>query len=62
MKGRDRRKARQEQAIVRQAVYDNLSPKQRLVLAMSRRGESKKEVKRLKKIIAKKEVKNGDSS
>ncbi len=42
------KKERQEEAIERQKKYDSLSLKEKIDLAKSRRGESSKEIKRLK--------------
>lgn len=43
----DRRKDRQEQASVRQAEYDALTREQKIARAMSRRGNSARELYRL---------------
>lgn len=47
MKKSDRKKERQEQAAIRQAEYDSLSPRHRYERAKARRGNSRKEVTRL---------------
>lgn len=60
MKLREKREKLRAEAIERQAAYDKLSVKQRIALAMSRRGESKKEIKRLRKQLE--ESKNATSS
>ena len=44
----DEKTARREAAIERQKIYDNLSIEEKISLAENRRGESKKELKRLK--------------
>jgi hypothetical protein len=41
------RKQRQEEAAVRQAEYDALTREQKIARAMSRRGNSSKELRRL---------------
>ena len=43
-----RKKQLQEEAIDRQSKYDKLTIKQKIKLAESRRGKSKKELKRLR--------------
>ena len=43
-----RKKQLQEEAIERQSKYNKLTTKQKIVLAESRQGESKKELKRLR--------------
>ena len=43
------KKERQEEAIERQKKYDSLSLKEKIDLAKSRRGESSKEINRLKR-------------
>lgn len=43
----DRRKARQAEAAVRQAEYDALTREQKIARAMSRRGNSARELRRL---------------
>lgn len=45
-------KLKREEAGVRQAIYDKLSTKQKIALAMARRGESKKEIERLREQLA----------
>lgn len=42
-----RRAERREQAAIRQAEYDALTKAEKIVRAKSRRGESKKELRRL---------------
>ena len=42
-----RRKEKQEQAVIRQAEYDALTPEQKIARAHSRRGENKRELIRL---------------
>ena len=46
-----RKKQLQEEAINRQSKYDKLTIKQKIKLAESRRGESKKELKQLRSDI-----------
>ena len=46
-----RKKQLQEEAIKRQSKYDKLTIKQKIKLAESRRGESKKELKQLRSEI-----------
>ena len=46
-----RKKQLQEEAIDRQSKYDKLTIKQKIKLAESRRGESKKELKQLRSDI-----------
>ena len=46
-KGHPRRKARRERAALRQLARDSLSTNQQLDVIAKRRGESKREVKRL---------------
>tara|TARA_R110002020_G_scaffold4300_2_gene19099 strand:+ start:690 stop:881 length:192 start_codon:yes stop_codon:yes gene_type:complete len=46
-----RKKQLQEEAIKRQSKYDKLTIKQKIKLAESRRGESKKELKQLRSDI-----------
>jgi len=46
-----RKKQLQEEAIERQSKYDKLTIKQKIKLAESRRGESKKELKQLRSDI-----------
>ena len=46
-----RKKQLQEEAIDRQSKYDKLTIKQKINLAESRRGESKKELKQLRSDI-----------
>ena len=46
-----RKKQLQEEAINRQSKYDKLTIKQKIKLAESRRGESKKELKQLRSYI-----------
>lgn len=43
-----RRKQRQEEAAIRQAEYSALTTEQKIVRAESRRGNSKKELRRLR--------------
>ena len=43
----DRRQKRREEAAIRQAEYDALTPEQKIARAMSRRGRSKRELIRL---------------
>lgn len=44
---KERRKERQEQAAIRQAEYDALTTEQKIDRARARRGNSKKELRRL---------------
>jgi len=43
-----RRKERQEESVERQEYYDSLTVAQKITVVESRRGNSKKELKRLK--------------
>jgi hypothetical protein len=49
MKRNDRIRQRQDEALDRQTKYDKLSTDERIKLAESRRGESKKELNKLRK-------------
>jgi len=47
------KRVRKEEALERQAIYDKLSIKQRIALAQSRRGNSKKEIEKLQEQLKK---------
>jgi len=49
MKRNDRIRQRQDEAVERQNKYDKLSNDEKIKLAESRRGESKKELNKLRK-------------
>ena len=49
MKRNDRIRQRQDEALDRQTKYDKLSTDEKIELANSRRGESKKELNKLRK-------------
>jgi len=49
MKRKEKIRQRQDEALDRQTKYDKLSTDEKIELAKSRRGESKKELKKLKK-------------
>ena len=49
MKRKEKIRQRQDEALDRQIKYDKLSTDEKIELAKSRRGESKKELKKLKK-------------
>ena len=49
MKRNEKIRQRQDEALDRQTKYDKLSTDEKIVLAESRRGESKKELNKLRK-------------
>ena len=49
MKRNDRIRQKQDESLDRQTKYDKLSTNEKIELAKSRRGESKKELKKLTK-------------
>jgi len=51
MKRNDRIRQRQSEAVERQNKYDKLSNDEKIKLAKSRRGNSKKELKKLQEVV-----------
>jgi len=51
MKRNDRIRQKQDEALKRQSKYDKLSTNEKIKLAKSRRGESKKELKKLQEVV-----------